>query len=603
MLSSLASPPDASTPASGGSCEGLLDPASWIRLLVLCRMHSLSGRLEVTRGRGRRTLFLIGGEPVDFQSTLPEDSAAQTLEKSGVLSRDRIRWMKERLRAGEDLEESLERAGSLSAEDQDAHHRFRIQRGVQAPLELASATWRFVASPRLKATHVDPQLFLGIEPLGLLLEGVERGVNMDAELPQLAAPGRGCPRPSAHFETWFPAFGADAAFAGLGKALGETQSFDGLFRLLPGQMAALLRLMWVLESGGLVEREGETPDTTLEAQLLAAWEEAPPALPLAVSSPAAAPAPAPTPAPAPARASRRSSESSLQPTAASLRGDEEPTLRMRAPEHSLPGGRRRRAGGGPSRAAVVRMIEGDHAHRLGQDHYTFLGIPEDADSELVDQAFARLVKRWRLVERDEELPDDLRSKATELVAAAKTARRVLSNGARRAAYDQTLERSAPREAESSAGLGEAPGGAGTGAGLTADSLARARSLMADGSFHLALPLLKQARLDDPSSPEVLAGLGWATWKTQGDEAIDDAVDFLKLALTFDKRSVRALEYLGRIFLAQDDADRARPVLRRFLKHQPTAQWAKDALASLPEPGTETSEPAEKGRFWRKGGPG
>ena len=422
-------------------------------------------------------------------------------------------------------------------------------------------------------------------------------MNMDAELPQLAAPGRGCPRPSAHFEAWFPAFGADAAFAGLGKALGETQSFDGLFRLLPNQMAALLRLVWVLESGGLVEREGETPDTTLETQLLAAWEEAPPALPLAASSPA------PAPAPAPARASRRSSESSPQPTAASLRGDEEPTLRMRAPEHSLPGGRRRRAGGGPSRAAVVRMIEGDHAHRLGQDHYTFLGIPEDAESDLVDQAFARLVKRWRLVERNDELPDDLRSKATELVATAKTARRVLGNEARRAAYDQTLERSAPSEEEFSPGLGEALGGAGTGAGLTADSLARARSLMADGSFRLALPLLKQARLDDPSSPEVLAALGWATWKTQGDEAVDDAVDFLKLALTFDKRSVRALEYLGRIFLSQDDADRARPVLRRFLKHQPTAQWAKDALASLPEPGTEPSEPAEKGRFWRKGGPG
>jgi curved DNA-binding protein CbpA len=249
------------------------------------------------------------------------------------------------------------------------------------------------------------------------------------------------------------------------------------------------------------------------------------------------------------------------------------------------------------------MIDGDHAHRLGQDHYTFLGIPRDAEPELVDQAFARLVKRWRMVERNAELPEPQRAKATELVAAAKAARRVLGGAARRAAYDQTLEGVAPSAGDTPSVAGDASGGSGSGAGLTVDSLARARELLADGSFRLALPLLKQARLDDPSSPEVLAALGWATWKTQGQEAAQDAVDYLKLALTFDKRAMRALEYLARIFLEQEDAERARPVLKRFLKHQPRAQWAKDALGSLPEPAAEAPEAADKGRFWRKGSPG
>ena len=213
-----------------------------------------------------------------------------------------------------------------------------------------------------------------------------------------------------------------------------------------------------------------------------------------------------------------------------------------------------------------------------------------------------LLKRWRIAERDDSLPSDTRTKALELVQAAKGALRELSDPRRRAAYDQTL---GPAPAEDDRGADPAGRGGTTppaDAPATDSSLERGLARLRDGQYRIAITLLEKARVDDPSSPEVLAALGWATWKAHGDASADDAEDFLKLALTFAPRSGQAIEYLARIALAREDAEQARVYLLRFLKQQPKAQWARDALASLPEPPAPGEEDPANRRFWRKGGP-
>jgi cytochrome c-type biogenesis protein CcmH/NrfG len=110
-------------------------------------------------------------------------------------------------------------------------------------------------------------------------------------------------------------------------------------------------------------------------------------------------------------------------------------------------------------------------------------------------------------------------------------------------------------------------------------LQQARQLMDNNKFKEALSVLKKARVDDPSSPDIMADLGWATWKLQGAKN-GDAEEFLRLALTFDNNHLRGLEFLARVLVEQNDIDTARVLLQRLTKLSPDSAWAKKALKNL-----------------------
>jgi cytochrome c-type biogenesis protein CcmH/NrfG len=122
--------------------------------------------------------------------------------------------------------------------------------------------------------------------------------------------------------------------------------------------------------------------------------------------------------------------------------------------------------------------------------------------------------------------------------------------------------------------------------------------MMRGEFKKAIPLLKAARLETPSSPDVLADLGWATWKTGSQEDDEAPGEFLRLALTFDPKHSRALEFLARIAIDQGEHAEAQDRLERFLAVKPNTDWAKAALATVRDLAAVSS--SKGGRFWRRG---
>jgi tetratricopeptide (TPR) repeat protein len=244
------------------------------------------------------------------------------------------------------------------------------------------------------------------------------------------------------------------------------------------------------------------------------------------------------------------------------------------------------------------MVDGDHEHRIGRGPYAYLGVLEDADDETISRAASTLARRWRQAEQDDTLPEATRTKARELHAGVALAQKIIGSQKNREAYNRRREstgelfitatglkegpprNTAASSSKSRGGKSRRGTSRSSSAQGNASLIERARKLMADGEFRGAVSLLKQAREADPSSPEVFAALGWATWKVGGERAAEDAEDYLRLALTFDARSTEALTSLGKLYLSQSRTDHARAVLKMLVRLDPDSVWAKRKLAEV-----------------------
>jgi curved DNA-binding protein CbpA len=85
--------------------------------------------------------------------------------------------------------------------------------------------------------------------------------------------------------------------------------------------------------------------------------------------------------------------------------------------------------------------------RAGGSHYELLGVPTDATSSVIQNAFFGLAKKWHPDRLRPEMAE-LKEQATRLFARISEASQVLSDPASRRAYDETLTRGdTPDEAE------------------------------------------------------------------------------------------------------------------------------------------------------------
>ena len=231
-------------------------------------------------------------------------------------------------------------------------------------------------------------------------------------------------------------------------------------------------------------------------------------------------------------------------------------------------------------------VKRDYSSRMGTDYYTFLGVPARAGQAVIDRAWTRLLKRWTVASKNPTLPKDVRQQARELAQVAHLAGRMFADTTRRMEYDRRLERG---QAPLAGGMKAARTIAKTNPGAAiarpppGDPLREAEHLLERGDWARALPVYKHLRVQRPSDPAVLAGLGWAVWKSSAETERDQAEEYLQLATTFDSRSVKAREYLARIAVDAGDVDSARGRLDLLVQLDPTAEWAKKALASLPPP--------------------
>jgi tetratricopeptide (TPR) repeat protein len=193
-----------------------------------------------------------------------------------------------------------------------------------------------------------------------------------------------------------------------------------------------------------------------------------------------------------------------------------------------------------------------------------------------------LARRWRTPGKQREIPADVAEKVNELLAGVQLVWRTLTDEKHRAEYDKRHEQGrAPKVGDLRATSNPpTPEKAQQKVSESLDSgHIRARELMNSRKYKEALSLLKKIRVNDPSSPDVMADLGWATWKLHGAKN-GDAEEFLRLALTFDDRHLFGLEYLAKVLVEKGDTDTAQVLVQRLLKLNPASTWAKKANKNL-----------------------
>ncbi len=559
------------TSQNGTAATGAHARETFIRLFFALYRHQRSGTLEVSFGRKHRTLYLVGGEPVAYTSDLPEDELSRTLVNANLVPAKQMKWVKDKLSEGERLEDALAMSGSISSDQLSSHKRSRLKISIGSPLLWGSGEWTFTPAQGLRADRIDPKLRPPSDCLAAIWHAVVQHVSMDAVFPHVTDPGAGAIELDPICPALFPAFEVDTALKGVPEILVNASSVDDVFRMVPDSSGNLVKLLWFLEAAGMAKRAERAQDTDIEDAIEDAFS--------AVTS-------------APQTKGKGKGRSTGKTT-----GKKDPASKKTAQaagKSQKKGGAAHRQATSPKRrthdAPTDDQLRAAHRKRMGRDYYAFLGLPPTAAAAGIDRKCKALARRWRAAQNERTLAPDVQEKVEALLAGVQLVWRILTEPSKRAEYDKRLSQGrAPRVGDLRAGSARAaPQAAATpDLEIDDDNLSplheEARALMDKGDFSSALSLLKKGRLEDPSSPAIMADLGYATWKIKGTKN-GDAEEFLRLALTFDPQNTRALETLARISVAANDLDLARKLLKQLTRFADDPSWAKKALANLDKPG-------------------
>ncbi len=508
---------------------------TFVALFFGLHVAGRTGILEVRRGRNWRRIWIARGRPVRYKSSLEGDAG-----------------------------------GSDPAQ---------LERASVSPLLWADGTWTFTEADTVTAA-IDPSLLPAVQPLRALWHDIRHQIDMEEAAGFVSDPDAGDVRANGQLAGVLASFGVEGALAELGDHLpDEGLPVDELFRKTKDKSGALLHLLWTLETIGMVRRTGREPDPVLA--MLARGEQAGEQVD-------------PDQEAEKVRQSRQKRAASSSQTA---------KPRYRAASSGL-----QKKPSAETLKNLPRLLRTAREHRIQKDFYAFLDLKPSAQIDDVEAAYKRLATLWRGAAQTEQLPMAARKDAHDLVQGALIVWKTLSDPDKRTEYDKRLRQGRAPTLESqiavksgSAARASKPGApapkAMGGGGEAADKSARARKLIDRGEFGPAIQLLRALRLDNPSDPDVLADLGWATWRMKGQEESDNANEFLQLALTFDPTHARGLQYLARLAKEQGrDAD-ARRMVERLLAVDPKDDWARRALKSF----DRAAAAASSGRRGRKRG--
>ncbi len=603
------------TDGVGPANRGDHDRVRYVAMLYALLQAGRSGVLEVESGPRWRRLYLVEGQPAWYESNLEAEDLARTLVSSGVVSRRQVKWIQGKLSEGEKLEDALVAAGTLSSEDVAVTQRNQVERGYTAPLSWAKGTWTFTPCDALEGGRIDPALRMDVEPLHALWEGVKLHIEMDDVLQAVSDPEAGPVRLTEGFGEEFAGFRVEDALQELPTAAEGEPTVEELFKRIPDRSGNLAKLLWLLQTVELVQREGRaegSPLAEVRSWLAAlgtgseriSWIEEP-----------------------------GDTDGDLGDTAEDLMGgrseDDEESVGDGVTVRSV-GGADEQKGAGPSvsgergseKAKARRkpkppartpeeyadLLRNAHRHRMGKDYYAFLAVAPTSSLAEIKKAYGRLAKRCKKARSTEGLSSEAQELAKELLNAARRVWLTLSDDALRAAYNRRLDAGdAPvvrgRRKAGTVRLQDPNTQSPRPSQATADlpAFEQAKILMANGDHERARKLLERARRDNPSSPDILADLGWCTWmvlgRTTGDAS--EAEEFLRLAVAFNPRHDSALEFLARIAVERGDAENARARVKALLRVVPNSGWGTQALQGLGrEAGTEPV-PSGRLRFWKK----
>ncbi len=290
------------------SASGSHDTVNFVTIFLAIHRLRLSGVLETGTRRGWRRLFFLEGLVVGASSSFVQDELGRTLAGSGLVPKERIQWFEDRLGPDEHIETALLASGALTAEQLAEHEQGRIRQGITAPLRASRGSWRFEACPGLRPERIAPALRPEVGGLQALWEGVQQHLAVDKVLPEVTDPDLGDLIAGPELRDVLPGMELEPPLAFIAEAVGEGISVEELFKQIPDRSGNLLKLVWMLERGGLLLRRDRIQDTNLADRLasvaecatdaelheaLLAWERG--AAPTTPPGPSVATEPAPPP--------------------------------------------------------------------------------------------------------------------------------------------------------------------------------------------------------------------------------------------------------------------------------------------------------------------
>ncbi len=556
---------------SGTLAKGSHNRTNFVRVFFALYKHQRSGRLEVRFGRKSRQLLLLGGEPIAYHSDLPEDDLTTTLVNASLVPAKQMQWIKDKLSEGESVEEALLMSGAIRSDQLTEHKQNRMKIGIGSPLQWGSGDWSFSPRPSLKLDRIDPKVRPRADSLAGIWHAVQHHVSMDAVFPLVSDPQAGDVMLDPICPALFPGFKVDESLAGLVDTIGSGVTVDDIFRKVTDSSGNLVKLLWLLEAAGLIHRSGRPDDTDIEDSIKAAYNKTHQHSggPKAAAAPSAKPA-RPKSSPAPARPAGGSTK---KPAGGSTKKAARPAPPPESDSHAK----------GPA-VPLEEQILIDYEKRIGRDFYAFLGLPDGTPTPAIDKKCKALARRWRAAKTDRSVSPEVRTKIEAMLTGVQLVWRTLTDKAHRAEYDRRMSQGraptvddlrAKKRPKADNAAKEAP----HKEQPPQSELSRAQEMIAKGQFDKALSILKQARLDDPSSPDVMAALGWTTWNLRGNKG-GDAEEFLKLALTFDPRHPKGLEWLARIKVEQNELPAAKKLLQQLIRVAEDPKWARTALRNL-----------------------
>ena len=135
--------------------------------------------------------FFWAVNPSAIDRILPEETVDRTLVTSNLVPADRLKWMKDRPAADENLTDALIMSGALSEEALAQHPIHRMHIGLGASLAWASGEWTFKPHPQIQSERIDPDLIPRTNLLPCLWSGVKQYVSMEDILGAVSDPGLG----------------------------------------------------------------------------------------------------------------------------------------------------------------------------------------------------------------------------------------------------------------------------------------------------------------------------------------------------------------------------------------------------------------------------
>jgi len=195
------------------------------------------------------------------------------------------------------------------------------------------------------------------------------------------------------------------------------------------------------------------------------------------------------------------------------------------------------------------------------DDYTVLGVPADADEDLIRRAYSRQRARYRKLESSEELAPEVKALVSEIARHLKKAGRRLLKEAREPASAPPTRNYDPAEEAFLAG----------------------QAAVEAGRWDEATRHLSKARSHDSGSPRNMAWLGWATWhdtRKAKDKRRQDALELLQLADSFNPTDPDGQYFLAAVEAEDGQHRRALARITRLLRSDSSHRRGRELMMRL-----------------------